>query len=277
MFQYAFAKALWLRTWKQFALDISSYRNYFRPFELEIFDIQKSYATKEQLPRYERLISSNRYVNHIYFKIRECAKKYNKHYHIEHNLKFDKKLLTISNGYIEWYFQSEKYFLDYTDEIKKDFTFRHSPSPKNQKIIDSIQQTNSVSVHIRRGDYLRGNNLNYHGVCSLDFYQKAITYIQSHIPDAQFFFFSDDIQWVKQNLKTGNTNDIYVDRNTWNKSREDMRLMSLCKHNIIANSSFSRRGAWLNQNAEKIIIAPKNRITEWEKHPDIHPIWRVNF
>jgi hypothetical protein len=277
MFQYAYIKALSLRTWKDFFLDVSSYKNYFRPFELEIFDIQKKYATKNQLSRYEKLHSSNKYLNHVYFKIREFVKKHNKSHYIENNLQFDKKFLSITDGYIEWYFQSEKYFLDYEDEIRKDLTFIYSPSPKNLKTINIVQTTNSVSIHIRRGDYLKGNNINYHGICSLEYYKQAIAYIRSKINNPQFFFFSDDIQWVKENLKTWNNNDIYIDWNTWNNSREDMRLMSLCKHNIIANSSFSRRGAWLNNNKEKIVIAPKNWISQWDKHPDIFAKWRIKL
>jgi hypothetical protein len=167
--------------------------------------------------------------------------------------------------------------LDYEDEIRKDFTFVHPPSSQNQTTITMIQNSESVSVHIRRWDYLQWNNIHYHGVCSLEYYQQAIHHIQWSISNPRFFFFSDDIQWVKENIKTGNQDDVYVDHNTGDQSREDMRLMSLCKHNIIANSSFSWWGAWLNTNNKTIIIAPKNWIVEWDKHPDIIPKERIKL
>ena len=120
-----------------------------------------------------------------------------------------------------------------------------------------ISQTNSVSLHIRRGDYVSNQKTNQtHGTCDLDYYQRCITEIEKEVENPYFFVFSDEIEWVKENLKINHPAE-YVDQNTGDKSYEDMRLMSQCKHNVIANSSFSWWGAWLNSYPDKIVFAPK--------------------
>lgn len=136
-------------------------------------------------------------------------------------------------------------------------------SEKSQHLAEKIKDQITVSVHIRRGDYLQGNNLNYHGICGMDYYQNAIEYLQKKEKNLTFVFFSDDIERVKENFAMGSA--YFVDRNVGKDAWQDMQLMSLCKHNIIANSSFSWRGAWLNANPEKIVIAPKH----WFANPEL--------
>jgi len=256
MFQYAFAKALSLKKNVDFALNVFDYKTYFRPLELEVFMIEKNYATLQEIPFYERLNSKNRYISFVFFKIKEFCKRRNKYHFFEKTVGFDIDLLSINSWYIEWYFQTEKYFIEYQNEIRKSFQFKYHPSKQNQHIIDIMTKHNSVSIHIRRWDYLLGNNLSYHWICGLDYYKDAISFIRSHVESPIFFFFSDDMDWVKETFKNIE-NSYYVDRNTWKSSYEDMRLMSLCKHNIVANSSFSWWWAWLNINKDKIVIAPK--------------------
>lgn len=255
MFQYAFIKALSLRNKKDFSLDISEYKTYFRPYELEIFNIEKKYANKNELPFYESLNSNNKYIDFIFNKIKWVLRSLNKNHYIEKQLSFDKKFLDIESWYIEWYFQTEKYFKDFENEIRKDFNFLIKPSKKNHDTIDIIKKCNSVSLHIRRWDFLKHN---FHNVCSIDYYKKSIELIKSKIDNPIFFIFSDDINWAKENLKIPDKN-YYIDWNNADTNYEDMRLMILCKHNIIANSSFSWRWAWLNSNNDKIVITPKKR------------------
>jgi len=112
-------------------------------------------------------------------------------------------------------------------------------------------------LHIRRGDYVHAPLANqFHGLCSLDYYQKAVNYIYQKIPDCHFYIFSDDHSWVCENFKLDYPVTM-VDHNDADKDYEDLRLMSLCKYNIIANSSFSWWGAWLNANPEKIVLCPE--------------------
>ncbi len=165
------------------------------------------------------------------------------------------------------YFQNENYFENISEQLKSDFTFIHPLVGKNDEISRKMEQNTSVSIHIRRGDYTNSNS----NLITLDisYYKKAIEYVTSQIKDPYFFIFSDDIEWVKKNLDLFNADHEFVD---WNKNQDsyiDMQLMSLCRHNIIANSSFSWWGAWLNNNPDKVVIAPQ----EWykgdeEQYPD---------
>lgn len=254
MFQYAYIKALSLRNKQDFKLDVSEYKTYFRPYELEIFDIEKNYASKKEIPFYENLYSKNKYFNFLLIQINWILKRLNPNHHIE-KYNFDKGLLNIKSWYIQWYFQTEKYFKDFENEIRKDFEFIIPPSKKNQETIEIITNCNSISIHIRRWDYITNSTTNEkHWTCSIDYYKKAIELIQFKITNPVFFIFSDDMDWVKENLKIEKA--YYIDWNNADKNYEDMRLMSLCKHNIIANSSFSWWWAWLNKNSEKIVIAP---------------------
>jgi hypothetical protein len=158
------------------------------------------------------------------------------------------------------YFQSEKYFKDAEHLIRADFKFKSSSSRNNQ-LLEKIKSTNSVSLHIRRGDYATNANINqYHGLCSLNFYKEAIKIIEERVDNPHFYIFSDDLEWTKQNLPINHPHT-FVEGNIGKASFEDMRLMSFCKHNITANSSFSWWGAWLNENLDKIVVAPKNWVT----------------
>jgi len=253
MFQYAFIKALSLRSKTDFKLDISEYETYFRPYELEIFNIQKIYAKEDEVPFYEKIQFKNRYLNWIFFLcIKPILFKLNGKHFKEREWKFESDFINKNKWYFDWYFQCEKYFKDFEPEIRKDFTFKNTLSKKNTELLKKLEWKNIVSVHIRRWDYL--NKPDFHPICSLDYYNEAIKYIYN-IENPIFLFFSDDTERVKENFKWDNY--YYIDRNTWKDSWQDMALMSRCKHNIIANSSFSRWWAWLNDNHEKIIIAPK--------------------
>ncbi|PXV62509.1 glycosyl transferase family 11 [Dysgonomonas alginatilytica] len=152
------------------------------------------------------------------------------------------------------YFQNENYFRDISEQLRTDFTFQAPLIGRNDEIRSLIELNTSVSIHIRRGDYSNTNsNL---PILDISHYKKAIEYISSQISNPYFFIFSDDIDWVKNNLDLSDSNHQFID---WNKNKNsyiDMQLMSLCKHNIIANSSFSWWGAWLNTNPDKLVIAP---------------------
>jgi hypothetical protein len=142
------------------------------------------------------------------------------------------------------------------DILNKLFIFPDFNDNKNKNLQQIITSTNSVSIHLRRLDYMTDPKWRCsHGdICDIDYYVNAVTYIKQHVPNSQFVVFSDTSEWVKSNLPIENA--IYVDWNKGKYSFRDMQLMSLCKHNIIANSSFSWWGAWLNQNPNKIVIAP---------------------
>ncbi|HET6995265.1 MAG TPA: alpha-1,2-fucosyltransferase, partial [Chitinophagaceae bacterium] len=124
--------------------------------------------------------------------------------------------------------------------------------------LDEIRSVNAVSIHVRRGDYVNDKETNaVHGVCSIDYYREAINRLSGEISEPRFYIFSDDMDWARANLPISPHLAVYVDNNQM-ASHEDLRLMSSCKHHIIANSSFSWWGAWLSDYAGKKVIAPRN-------------------
>lgn len=155
--------------------------------------------------------------------------------------------------YLDGYWQSEEYFSSISGEIKRLFTFPNFDESKNLELLQILKKENAVALHVRRGDFLNSSKF----VClgSTDYYQKAIEYIRKTVNAPLFVILSDDIDWCKKNLEIYE-NKVYVDWNNGDKSFRDMQIMTECKHCVIANSSFSWWGAWLNKNPESIIIAP---------------------
>jgi len=176
---------------------------------------------------------------------------------------FDPNILSLPyNIYLEGYWQSEKYFKDIKDLILDEFTVKTMPVDRNRELAEMITKDNAVSLHVRRGDFISNPAASkFHGTCSLDYYHSAIERIAARVDHPTFFVFSDDTAWVKDNLSISYP-VTYINNNTDETAYEDMRLMSLCKHNIIANSSFSWWGAWLNRNTDKIVIAPSRWFNE---------------
>jgi hypothetical protein len=159
----------------------------------------------------------------------------------------------VDNIVYDGYWHDFKFFSEYTNKL---FNFKITLDSLNQKNLNIIRQKKSVSVHIRRGDYLSSTNI-YGNICTKEYYDKAISYFISNDPGSFFVFFSDDMEWVKQNFEMENA--IYINNNSGDKSFIDLYLMSECKNNIIANSTFSWWGAYLNQNQSKTVIMP----TRW--------------
>lgn len=258
MFQYAFYKALQKRN-SNVKADVQGFKDYnlHNGLELErIFNINLNKASA---------FTSNLYYIHnrtwAYRKLRTILniKKYYKEEPILFS--FDPFFLEDPKPAYYWgYWQNEQYFKDIAEEIRVDFQFKNPLEKKNKDLLVQICQHNSISLHIRRGDYLKDPFLG--GLCGQDYYQHAINYIHLHVKSPKFFVFSDDILWCRENLTLPNITFIY-----WNKgssSYVDMQLMSACKHHIIANSSFSWWAAWLNSNSDKIVIAPK----KWANDPN---------
>jgi hypothetical protein len=159
--------------------------------------------------------------------------------------------------YLMGNWQSERHFTEVAAAIRADFTFRAEPMGRNVELADLISSVPAVSLHVRRGDIAANPaSLAVHGLCTLEYYRKAIDHVAAKLASPEFVIFSDDMDWVRQNLRIGYPCH-YVDHNKGPESYNDMRLMSLCQHHIIANSSFSWWGAWLNPNKEKVVVAPK--------------------
>lgn len=260
MFQYATARALALSRNEKLFLDNHLFANYaLHDYALHHFKIESSFLDKDETV-FEPL--------RFYDKARATLlQKKVYHTYEEKDLTYDKKIFESShkNIFLKGYFQSENYFIRFKDRIRKDFEII---SPLKKATIDMlkiIESENSVSLHIRRGDYVSNPEANaVHGTCDLNYYHKAIEMIKEKTENPVFFIFSDDIDWAKQNLKLDHP-AYFVDFNDASTNYEDLKLMSSCKHNIIANSSFSWWGAWLNNYQHKTVIAP----SKWFK-TDIH-------
>lgn len=169
---------------------------------------------------------------------------------------------TTANTYLVGYFQSERYFKTIENTVRQELNFVHQ-IPKSETELSNIQ--NKVSLHIRRGDYVTNPQANQlHGLCSLEYYHRAAAYLASRLGSAHFVIFSDDQAWVRENLLLPYPVTFVEGNQGWN-SYKDMQLMSQCHHHIIANSSFSWWGAWLNPSPDKIVIAPDRWLAQEEK------------
>ncbi|MEI8390618.1 MAG: alpha-1,2-fucosyltransferase [bacterium] len=236
MFQYAVGLCLAEKNNTELKLAISDFAKYGnRKFQLNVFNINAEIATQDEIDK----IKSENY-------------RKEKHFH------FDSKVLDLpDNVYLDGYWQSEKYFKDIETIIRKEFTFKETPDDTNQELLDKIKSSNSVCIHIRRGDYVSTLKARLvHGTCSLNYYKKAMSFIIRKIENPHFYIFSDDTDWVKKNFKINDKMTI-VDNNNDSSGCLDLMLMSNCQHFIIANSSFSWWASWLGKNPRKLIFAPK--------------------
>lgn len=257
MFEYAAARRLAHVHNATLKIDLGWFENCQaaspRPYELHVFDITESFASKEEISGLVPAAGSKwrRLVPRFSPARRPGMFVVEKHFH------FDPEILKLPNNvHLDGYWQSEKYFRDVTDTIREEFKVKAAPDENNRRMADMIKDSQAVSLHVRRGDYVTNPATGeYHGTCPLDYYQTAIEMVASKAKNPHFFVFSDDPAWVKENVKSQHPMT-FVDFNGPDKAYEDMRLMSLCRHHIIANSSFSWWGAWLSKNPGKIVIAP---------------------
>lgn len=178
----------------------------------------------------------------------------------------DRRVFRLDDVYLAGYWQSEKYFDEVKAEIREIYQFSDLFTEYQRSMLDKIRNTNAVSLHIRRGDYLQSPEI--YGTIDRKYYWDAMHYLEERIEKIQFFLFTDDIDWAKQNYK-GKNITVIEDSGKLVTNNLDMALMSACKHNIIANSSFSWWGAWLNRNPDKIVIAPKR----WEVNAKMPDVW----
>lgn len=242
MFQYAFGQLLDKNT----AYDISWFdaitpesAGTYRELELGFFGIDLKTIPEQKTGVVSRIFRRAR----KYKMITEEPKNV-------YNASFFKEKRAIYKGY----FQVARYYDKIRDKLLQDFRPRNAINDKNSEILDLIKSVNSISLHVRRGDYL--NLPEFGNACDLEYYNRAIEHIAKYTDAPHFFLFSDDTKWVQENIKIKHPYTV-VDVNSGADSAWDIWLMKHCKHNIIANSSFSWWGAWLNENPNKIVVAPK--------------------
>ena len=263
MFQYAAGRAVAHRNQTLLKLDVSALeRDTLRSYRLHHFNIVASIATPDELARFTKRDLWSRISRRVE---RYLLPPYRRSVFAQRFDHFAPDILRLRGSvYLVGYWQSEKYFRDIEQIIRQDFTVRHTADLESQKVARIIANINSVSLHIRRGDYVSNPRFfRVHGVCSLEYYQSAVAKVAEKVQEPHFFIFSDDVDWARDNLRLQYPLT-FVAHNDADKDYEDLRLMSLCRHHIMANSSFSWWGAWLCTYPGKIVMAPER----WFKEPD---------
>ena len=256
LFQYSTAKALSKFNNQDLYLDINSFRwDNLRNYALGNFKINAKIASPEIIENIKNGTISLADKLLFYFKNKEIP------YFpiiIEQKFSFDLNFSKFrnTNVYLQGYWQSELYFKKFRDELIQEIrNFDYFIGLSKDFLQQIISTQGAVSLHVRRGDYVANKETNeYHGTCSNDYYKNAIQIIESYVKTPHFFIFSDDKEYVKHLFSDSSSFTIVEGIN---QDFEELLLMSACEHHIIANSSFSWWGAWLNPNSEKKVIVPK--------------------
>ncbi len=289
MFCYAFGKAMALEKKTELYIDKSWVDQMEKEKSISLFGMdyfETNYSIRNAKTNRLFNIFDNKYIWKIYRKIYMIFLDTEKSsILVEKKFNFHKEIFSnkYKNIYLkEGYWQSYKYFEKYSNHIRKEFTFKKNVYLENKVLADEILGLeDTVSIHIRRGDYIKNPSLNqiYGGICTKEYYLRAIEILNSELKQPIFYVFSDDLDWAKELFKN-HKNIRYVDNNSLDVKEEighqdkgycDMYLMTLCKHNIIANSSFSWWAAWLNPNPNKIVIAPKKWFNDDRNTEDLIP------
>ncbi len=274
MFQYAAAKALSIHLNSPLKLDLQSYKReilpeleVFRSFELTSFqNFEYKEASIEEINAFTTSNFFSRKIKHFLpFHMRKVFS--------EKNNTFDNNFFKAGkSAYLKGHRQTEKYFKGYQNEIKNSYQLKNDLITDVKELGKLISSQSSVSVHIRRGDYLRlPIILDWHGVLGFDYYTKALETIQSKFPNINIYYFSDDVEWVEKELLPIFPGTI-LSGTIASTHYHDFYLMQCCRNNVVANSSFSWWSAWLNQHPDKMIIAPR----KWFGNPrlstkDLYP------
>lgn len=286
MFQYAAGRALALRRGTTLAVDTRLYRKRElrrdhrfdrRAFGLDCFRMPLVEAPMAQIPveEYRRRLQSGSLgrirlhmgLHRLSSRIARTMKAHGSSplLYREREFSFDPGVLDLPDGsYLAGWWQSERYFADAAEVIRHDFVPRRPPSSENCHWLELIGACGcAVSVHVRRSDYLRSAS---HGTCSPAYYREAARLIKwRNGANPVFFVFSDDPAWTREHLRLGGETHVLDHNDTEREAHEDMRLMTACDHHIIANSTFSWWGAWLDRSLSKVVVAPE----PWFRAPDL--------
>lgn len=268
LFQYATARRLAMRHQEELVLDPHWFEHpregeTVRPLELMKYGIQLRIATAQEQRRWRPL--RHRWAPYLgsllpLLTIRERGVAYNQSVEA-----------APPDSYLFGFWQSEKYFKDIREDLLRELQPIAPPSARDVVVIDQMRECTAIGVHVRRGDYVTLNSAAaYHGVCSLDYYQRAITHVASRVDNPGLFIFSDDPDWTRENLRTPHRTH-YIAHNAPQDAFQDVRLMSHCRHHVIANSSFSWWGAWLADAQNQIVVAPEKWFQADRPTPDLLP------
>jgi len=262
LFQYAAGKALALRNKTDLKIDLSLLENQSkgplepqREFDLKVFNITPIFASQTEIKFYNPPVKSIfDKINAKWLNLRFPSRTYlEKHFHFDSNFN-----ILPNNTCIVGNWQSPKYFQNFEEELKKEIAFREDLIEYSKKLATEINESNSVCINVRRSDYITHPEYSrILGFRGLEYLLPAVEKIKDMVDNPSFFIFSDDIKWCKEVLQPKIGGRIIDHSHKGWKFGNYLQLVSLCKHQIIPNSTFGWWGAWLNNNPNKIIIAPK--------------------
>lgn len=250
LFQYAVGRSLAIRNRCELLLDRRHYlahRSF--SFGLHHFNIKARDGSAAELPP-----NREQKFKYTWWRLFSAAKTMVR----ERGLEFDSTVLDRKGAlYLRGYWQSEKYFQCCEATIRRELSFRQPPTGANAQLCEQLLSTNSIGIHIRRGDYIKDPRVNkVHGTCPLAYYRAGVDYILRKTGKQHTaFVFSDDPDWARQNVQL-DCRVVIVDQNDGHAAHEDLRLLASCEHQVISNSTFSWWAAWLNDNSSKIVVAP---------------------
>jgi len=275
MFQYAMLLAARERSGEECLMDTSVYATYGLHNGLEvnsIFNTTATEATKEQIGRLSRFTTNYKLYRLMHYLLPAKKTEFKE---TEFGKYYPTALERQDDCLYDGYWQHHEYFADCRDSILKEFSLREPLDEKNSLAVEEFSESDkTVSIHVRRGDIV--NQKPYRGLCGLDYYKGAIEKAKEIVGEgAQFVIFSNDLEWCKEKISSmiGESPVRYVDWNRGEESYKDMVLMSACKVNIIANSSFSWWAAYLNKREDKVVIAPEKWINFKVTSPVQMPEW----
>lgn len=251
LFQYALYRQF-QENGQQAYLDTSWYyrnKGVDRKYQLNLFQTKVLECSEKQ--KYQFANNDKNIMGRLYHKI--FGKKQS-HIIESESGKFNPAILQLKDAYLDGYWQRKGYFENISELLREELVLTEPLTGENRKMLVKIENTNSVAIHVRRGDYLKVQDM-YGGICTEKYYDDSMDYMRQHIENVHFFVFSDDMNWCR-NFFEEKENVIFVDINGENKGSFDLFLMSKCQNMIMANSSFSWWAAWLNKYDDKIIIAP---------------------
>lgn len=259
LFQYATGRSIAIRENAPLKLDLSWFNDQqSRMFYLDQYNIVADYVNTVEQVLLKALSKNGFRREPASLALQLFNFETDRYQAIKDHFVFDKRLSeTKGSIYLIGYWQSERYFKSHKKMIKQELTLNTHVSTMSAELARKIRSGDAVSVHVRRGDYVNNKaNRDYYGECTIDYYLSALRIITETIANPNLFIFSDDPEWAKQNLRF-NYNVSYVEHNGEELAYEDLWLMSICDHHVIANSSFSWWGAWLGENPRKLVIAPR--------------------
>lgn len=256
LFQYALGRHLANTNQTSLYLDLSYYRQTYDTDTLRLFKLDR-FATDYRLLNTSPLVYASKLTRLLPNRTLKPLAAYVKepHFHVDPSVQQARAAMVILDGF--W--QSERYFASSAGVLRRELTFRRTPGPAFENFRRQIASAAvPVSVHIRRGDYVNHPEFSQSfGFLGLEYYERALAQLLTRFPGATFFVFSDEPAWVAANLPLHSPH-VFVQNTGLDADVDDLQLMSLCHHHIIANSSFSWWGAWLNPRPDKVVLAPQH-------------------